>query len=1462
MLGGRIRGGLRRAVLGSVLFLLVLQSLSIFFFPGLAYAQQTSSQICASPGGTLVNTATIVTNFAAPYVKGDALDQNAQFHDVGTKIQVTLGGDPTTELTKTEALIYRATTTTDAWTKVGTATLTKGALNAWTGEYTGTLPNGAYRLFVLFKGYGKNTLTNQESLIAQGCSQAQTVTKGPSEVERFCDGSKLARERVGFEIKLSTVVGGRPEENRPATFEIIVQLRKGLANSSQPKISFKRSYNSQDHVLTTLQENVSLGNTTDVSTTVKAWKVQISDPPPTPNGNYRYHALGEITVNGQRYTTCHSVLHRWGKETDDDLPQDTEEYRTLFECLAKDVNRHIVTDMKVFDNEDNPPSIRFSQAPLEDCPVALPKMDFIMSAYQAFSKGDVVVSGMTIKVPALFKDVHPLGIISNLNGFWNDTNDVVRFTFIEPKYPFVVVVDTDADAKFFLRKDDGKLEGLIGDLAYKFGWAGINAKHGFYEVLGNRVFMKPGCTEPVVYPNDNGQVYSYPSNKVTDATDCLYRNADGWLAKWGAQDLESGCSVSIITDGFTQGIGTMIGKMIGCLAASLFQGVLEAIKPLLEEVGSRSLLPDTPPHPLPASTVEARATISPIQENGPKISGIASFFIGTAHAGDFESELKNPESVIVRIWKYARSLLNILVVAALLAIAFANIFHFNINTYAAKKMLPGLVIGVIAANGSLLIIRFLADVTQALSQLAVDMIGRGTTIKTLVAFEFPRAIGEAAITALIASFAVGTVGAFFTGGLSLIGWVLIMLAFVLYYLFLVIAFAFALLKRIIVLYFLTMLSPLAFVAYGIPQFQKYFYQWWEHFLRHLFLFPVILFGMSATVVLADQLGVMDYVDLTSISSVVSMILVMAAATMVLKLPKIFTKGAIDVMSTFKKAIGAAPMLTNVAGAASSGLRGLRDKKIGARIESKMALINNPDLRKLAKEGGKGSEAYTKRREALLEARALRQQRARNLERDKTVAGKYKTLTGFATLFSRPELVQDAWKARVDRENKNNYIKAMTRTHGLMGLVRGADAEAELARKLGLEESKDARTPGDLQDLAETLFEGHIKAVEKKGVKAAMEEIAKKDPALFEMLRNKSANFKSRGEVDDFIAMLNEKAGTNIQMISAKDYHDMMKFSAFQNAVTRVARGIRDTEEGIDPNLKNAIKVGLAFPGYSLASKPGGGPGSPYGGGTRESANRIAQFTDEQIQKRVEEIFNHSAVLDPSIGEEIQEKFVQNLNTLNDLEVMNPSDAGFATALEKTRDTLLEAVGASSGAEADALREAIRQTNDPAVLTKLTENLSIAAAARSQGDTTKESIASIVAQASQGTQGFHQAHGQLINNTDLSRLEQSIAASLQSGGQDLAEVLSRELGTGIDKMSDALGKKLNPDEQRKLFQQMAAQISGSMIGPGPRSLRTIIQGSISSLPKTFAKAVGVHTLQARAMDAQIPQPSSPPNPPTP
>lgn len=188
--------------------------------------------------------------------------------------------------------------------------------------------------------------------------------------------------------------------------------------------------------------------------------------------------------------------------------------------------------------------------------------------------------------------------------------------------------------------------------------------------------------------------------------------------------------------------------------------------------------------------------------------------------------IADPDGFVYKAWQATRSIINLILILALLVISFSNILRISIDTYTVKKALPNLIIGVILANASFLIIRYMADIATVSVYLFVNLTAY-TTFNEFVS----------GIIALVGLEVLGTIGTLF--GLSFIlapifviimGLVVIIgllwLAFILYF-------------RLVAIYLLTILAPLAFVAYGLPGFEKYFKQWWQQFIKWLFILPAM-----------------------------------------------------------------------------------------------------------------------------------------------------------------------------------------------------------------------------------------------------------------------------------------------------------------------------------------------------------------------------------------------------------------------------------------------------------------------------------------------------------------------------------------------------------------------------------------------------------------------------------------------
>lgn len=205
------------------------------------------------------------------------------------------------------------------------------------------------------------------------------------------------------------------------------------------------------------------------------------------------------------------------------------------------------------------------------------------------------------------------------------------------------------------------------------------------------------------------------------------------------------------------------------------------------------------------------------QDSGGNTTGPAGF------GSPLGALISEETGFVYQAWRVTRSVINILLIIALFAISFSNITRINIDTYTIKKALPNLVIGIILANASLYIIRFMSDITTVVTYFFVNQVGSTT---------FADFIGDTA--ELIGRNTLETIG----WGVGLLAPLLIFL-FALVTIIGLLWLAFLLYFRLVAIYLLTILSPLAFVSYGIPGFDKYFKQWWQQFTKWLFILPAM-----------------------------------------------------------------------------------------------------------------------------------------------------------------------------------------------------------------------------------------------------------------------------------------------------------------------------------------------------------------------------------------------------------------------------------------------------------------------------------------------------------------------------------------------------------------------------------------------------------------------------------------------
>lgn len=302
---------------------------------------------------------------------------------------------------------------------------------------------------------------------------------------------------------------------------------------------------------------------------------------------------------------------------------------------------------------------------------------------------------------------------------------------------------------------------------------------------------------------------------------CLIASA-GWPAYWGvslssAPANAANCTLAGIFKGGA-GISDIFKEFTHCLIESIFKPTVTWAAQLVGEAAGISSAPR-----------EANLSLS------LKPATISSLLVDHAYAQtkDKESDplkknlanyIPDKDGFVYKSWRVTIGLVNIVLVVALLVISFSNITRFNLSSYEVKKALPNLFIGILLANASFFLIRFLVDIATAVTMLFVNDLSHSGSIAAFFA----------EVTGALTERTINTIG---TGAeiASIIIVPILMIVTVVLLLWL----AFLLYFRLVAVYLLAILAPIAFVAYGIPGADSYFKQWWQQFSKWLFMVPAM-----------------------------------------------------------------------------------------------------------------------------------------------------------------------------------------------------------------------------------------------------------------------------------------------------------------------------------------------------------------------------------------------------------------------------------------------------------------------------------------------------------------------------------------------------------------------------------------------------------------------------------------------
>jgi hypothetical protein len=195
-------------------------------------------------------------------------------------------------------------------------------------------------------------------------------------------------------------------------------------------------------------------------------------------------------------------------------------------------------------------------------------------------------------------------------------------------------------------------------------------------------------------------------------------------------------------------------------------------------------------------------------------------------------------------WSAMRSFANIAFVIAFIIIIYSQLTGAGINNYGIKKMLPRLIVAAILVNVSYWICAIAVDLSNiigssvnGLFQNAIPAVDTPNQSKIGDAAAGTGALGWVGITGVVLASAVAVL---YIGLSALLPAILAaLLAIVTVFLVLTLR------QALIIL--LVIISPLAFVAYLLPNTEGMFKKWRELFQTLLLMFPIIafLFGASS-----------------------------------------------------------------------------------------------------------------------------------------------------------------------------------------------------------------------------------------------------------------------------------------------------------------------------------------------------------------------------------------------------------------------------------------------------------------------------------------------------------------------------------------------------------------------------------------------------------------------------------------
>lgn len=217
----------------------------------------------------------------------------------------------------------------------------------------------------------------------------------------------------------------------------------------------------------------------------------------------------------------------------------------------------------------------------------------------------------------------------------------------------------------------------------------------------------------------------------------------------------------------------------------------------------------------------------------------AFLFLSTFLSYDTLTE-EEGRTAVQKQWAVVRNIANVAFIIAFMVIVYSQITGMGINNYGIKRLLPRIIVAAILVNLSFWICTIAVDLSNII----------GWNLKSLLTSAIPERESTFGwldiIGVLLTAQAVGGAAVAAVAFSSTTALLSIALPIMISALFSILTIIFILIARQAIITILIVIAPLAFVAYLLPNTNKWFERWYGGFISMLILYPLValVFGGS------------------------------------------------------------------------------------------------------------------------------------------------------------------------------------------------------------------------------------------------------------------------------------------------------------------------------------------------------------------------------------------------------------------------------------------------------------------------------------------------------------------------------------------------------------------------------------------------------------------------------------------